>query len=117
MPPPSQVKIQGSHGSSTERAQTRPAFSESSVSARLGALGARLEVLVCKGAERVAVLSSIPPSDAVVRNSHGLAGIESTFALQCTRVEPGSTLVGDELLFLCSTNDVSSLCAKVCRCC
>lgn len=71
--------MQGCHGSCTPRAQTLPAFSESSLSGRRGALGARLDVLVCEpeGSDSVAVLSSMPD---VVRNSHGLAGMESTFA-------------------------------------
>lgn len=65
----------------TYLAHTLPAFSELPVSSLRGALGARLDVLVCvpEDGARVATLSCI--SDAGRRKSHGFTGIESTLRL------------------------------------
>lgn len=86
MPPPSKHNIQGSHGSFTPLAQTRPAFSESVVSGLRGALGARLELRVCstEGADSVAVLSSIGCAfGSEPRKAQGAMGMESRLELMC----------------------------------
>lgn len=74
--------MQGSHGSAQDLAHTLPAFSESVVSSRRGALGARLgallESLVSAGRDNEATVEFIGADSEDRRNSHGLAGNEST---------------------------------------
>lgn len=82
MPPPSSVKMHGCHGSSTPRAHTLPAFSESCVSSLRGAEGALLELLPW-AVDREAVDSSIEGSP--VRKAQGLEGSESRLSISLPR--------------------------------
>lgn len=93
MPPPSQVKIIGHHGSSTALAHARPAFSESCVSSRRGArLGLRRASPAGFGMGSEAMLFWREPGICMAgtpsrstgaavdrRKPHGETGTESTF--------------------------------------
>ena len=85
IPPPSSVKMQASHGSSTSLAHDRPALSESHVSALRIRLELREELLrfsVVKGAggardARLPSMGSAGLSSVERKNAQGAAGRES----------------------------------------